>query len=323
MSETGKVFRGRLLVVAFEGWNDAGDAASSAVRTLQEQLEVVPLISVDSETYYDFQFNRPSIGFDDDGNRTLVWPTSTMYSPLVPGQSLPEPVDEPMLNVTGTNTANIYLLQGVEPSRNWQTFVTEIMDVALAADISGMVFLGAMLADVPHTRPVPTFVSSDNAQVRSQLEVERSTYEGPVGILSVLAIAAESAGIPTVSVWASVPHYVQHGPCPKATLALIDKLEEIIDVVIPRGTLVEDTAEWQKNIDKLAQDDDDMTAYITQLEQARDVVDSPEATGESIAQEFERFLRSEDKPDSSGPAAFGGGPIGPVGPSGPAGPPKA
>lgn len=319
MSETDKVFRGRLLVVAFEGWNDAGDAASSAVRTLQEQLEVIELISVDSETYYDFQFNRPTIGFDDDGNRTLSWPTSTMYSPLVPGQSLPEPVDEPMLNVTGTNTANIYLLQGVEPSRNWQTFVTEIMDVALAADISGMVFLGAMLADVPHSRPVPTFVSSDNAQVRSQLEVERSTYEGPVGILSVLAIAAESAGIPTVSVWASVPHYVHHGPCPKATLALIDKLEEIIDVVIPRGTLVEDTAEWQKNIDKLAQDDEDMTAYITQLEQARDVVDSPEATGESIAQEFERFLRSEDKPDSNGPAGFGG----PTGPAGPTGPPKA
>lgn len=316
MSEKDKVFRGRLLVVAFEGWNDAGDAASSAVRTLQEQLEVIELISVDSETYYDFQFNRPTIGFDDESNRTLAWPTSTLYAPLVPGQSLPEPVEEPMLNVTGTNTANIYLLQGVEPSRNWQTFVTEIMDVALAADISGMVFLGAMLADVPHSRPVPTFVSSDNVQVRSQLEVERSTYEGPVGILSVLAIAAESAGIPTVSVWASVPHYVHHGPCPKATLALIDKLEEIIDVVIPRGTLVEDTAEWQKNIDKLAQDDEDMTAYITQLEQARDVVDSPEATGESIAQEFERFLRSEDKPDSNGPAGFGG-------PTGLTGPPKA
>lgn len=322
MSETNKVFRGRLLVVAFEGWNDAGDAASSAVRTLQEQLEVIPLISVDSETYYDFQFNRPTIGFDDDGLRTLSWPTSTLYSPLVPGHTLPEPVDEPMLNVTGTNTANIYLLQGVEPSRNWQTFVTEIMDVALAADISGMVFLGAMLADVPHSRPVPTFVSSENAQVRTQLEVERSTYEGPVGILSVLADAAESAGIPTVTIWASVPHYVHHGPCPKATLALIDKLEEIVDVVIPRGTLVEDTAEWQKNIDQLAQDDEEMSAYIAQLEQARDVVDSPEATGESIAQEFERFLRSEDRPDNSGTAG-GPNPSGPLGPVGPVGPPKA
>ena len=308
MSEKPKVFGGRLLVVAFEGWNDAGDAATSAVRTLQEQLDVIPLFAVDSETYYDYQFNRPTIGFDDEGNRTLTWPTSTMFAPLMPGQSLPEPTEEPMLNVTGTNTANIYLLQGVEPSRNWQTFVTEIMDVALAADSSGMVLLGAMLADVPHTRPVPTFVSSENSQVRSQLDIERSTYEGPVGILSVIADAAESAGIPTVSIWASVPHYVHHGPCPKATLALIDKLEEIVDVVIPRGSLVEDTAEWQKNIDKLAADDEDMTAYITQLEQARDVVDSPEATGESIAQEFERFLRSEDKPDSSGPSGLGGPP---------------
>jgi hypothetical protein len=316
MSDIGKVFGGRMLVVAFEGWNDAGDAATSAVRTLQEQLDVIALFAVDSETYYDYQFNRPTIGFDDDGNRSLTWPTSTMYAPLMPGQSMPEPLDEPMLNVTGTNTANIYLLQGVEPSRNWQTFVTEVMDVALAADISGIVLLGAMLADVPHTRPVPTFVSSENSHVRSQLEVERSTYEGPVGILSVIADAAESAGIPTVSIWASVPHYVHHGPCPKATLALIDKLEEIVDVVIPRGTLVEDTAEWQKNIDKLAADDEDMTAYITQLEAARDVVDSPEATGESIAQEFERFLRSEDKPDSNGTAGFGG-------PTGPPAPPKA
>ena len=159
-----------------------------------------------SEPYHAYRFNRPTIGFDDDGNRTLSWPTSTMYSPLVPGHTLPEPLEESMLNVTGTNTANIYLLQGVEPSRNWQTFVTEILDVALAADISGMVLLGAMLADVPHTRPVPTFVSSENTAVRSQLEIERSTYEGPVGILSVIAAAAASAGIPTVSLWASVPH---------------------------------------------------------------------------------------------------------------------
>ena len=304
MTNSHNVFGGRLLVVAFEGWNDAGDAASSAVRTLQEQLDVFPLHSVDAETYYDFQFNRPTIGFDDNGNRSLSWPTSTLYAPLVPGLEAPQLAEDAQIDVTGSNTGNIYLLQGIEPSRNWQTFTSEILDLALAADISGIVLLGAMLADVPHTRPISTFVSSDNAQVRHQLDVERSNYEGPVGILSVIALAAEEAGIPTLAIWASVPHYVHHGPSPKATLALIDKLEEIIDVVIHRGELVTEAASWEENINKLAGEDEDMAAYIASLEKARDMVDSPEATGESLAQEFERFLRKNEgdvgeKPESN------------------------
>ena len=300
MSNARNPFRGRLLVVAFEGWNDAGEAASSAVTTLQEQLDVIALHTVDPETFYDFQFNRPTIGFDDDGNRALTWPTSILYAPMVPAE-LDETVSEDLLlDVTGANANNIYLLQGVEPSRNWLTFTNEILDIALAADISAIVLLGSMLADVPHTRPISTFVSSENAAVRHELDVERSTYEGPVGILSVIAAAAEEADIPTVAIWASVPHYVHQGPSPKATLALIDKLEEIVDVVIPRGELVAEAAEWEDNINKLAAEDDDMSSYIAQLEQARDMVDSPEATGESLAQEFERFLRTTDKPDSEG-----------------------
>lgn len=290
-------FRGRLLVVAFEGWNDAGEAASSAVRMLQEQLEVFPLHTVDPETFYDFQFNRPTIGFDDDGNRSLTWPTSIIYSPLVPAMESESLAEDADMDITGANSGNIYLLQGIEPSRNWLTFTNEILDVALAADISAIVLLGAMLADVPHTRPISTFVSSENAAVRHELGVERSTYEGPVGILSVISAAAEEADIPTVAIWASVPHYVHQGPSPKATLALIDKLEEIIDVVIPRGELVSESAEWEANIDKLASEDEDMSGYISQLEQARDMVDSPEASGESLAQEFERFLRNTDNPD--------------------------
>lgn len=298
MSESNSPFSGRLLVVAFEGWNDAGEAASSAVKTLQEQLDVFPLHTVDPETYYDFQFNRPVIGFDDSGNRNLTWPTTVLYAPLVPAQEQLTHAEEHLLDATGANSGNIYLLQGVEPSRNWLTFTNEILDVALAADISAIVLLGAMLADVPHTRPISTFVSSENAAVRHELDVERSSYEGPVGILSVIAAAAEEADIPTVAIWASVPHYVHQSPSPKATLALIDKLEEIIDVVIPRGELVAEAAEWEENINKLASEDEDMTQYISQLEQTRDMVDSPEASGESLAQEFERFLRSTDKPEN-------------------------
>jgi len=293
---------GRLLVVAFEGWNDAGEAASGAVKVLREQLELVPIVQVDPEDYFDYQFNRPSVELDDDGNRVLRWPEVALHGPVHP-QSTPDDsisVDaETVLETTGNNAANIYLLTGTEPSRGWKTFTTEIFESIDAHEISAIVFLGAMLADVPHTRPISVFVSSENAAVRTALGVERSTYEGPVGILSVLADAAQKANIPTVSIWASVPHYVHNAPSPKATLALIDKLEEIVNVVIPRGDLVDEATAWETGIDVLAADDDDMSSYIEQLEKARDTVDSPEASGEAIAQEFEKYLRrTEDgRPD--------------------------
>jgi hypothetical protein len=268
---------GRLLVVAFEGWNDAGEAASGAVRTLKEQLELETLLEIEPEDYFDYQFNRPSVSFDDAGNRQLVWPSVTLYGPPTNGS-----------NPTG---GDVFLLIGTEPSRGWKTFTVEIMEAIHTHEIGCVVFLGAMLADVPHTRPISVFTSSENPSVRESLSVERSTYEGPVGILSVLAEAAEKAGVPTVSIWASVPHYVHNAPSPKATLAIIDKLEEVVDVVIPRGDLVDEAAAWESGIDALASDDDDMSSYIEQLEQARDTVDSPEASGDAIAEEFERYLR--------------------------------
>jgi hypothetical protein len=298
--------QGRLLVVAFEGWNDAGEAASGAVRTLQEQLELAPITHVDPEDYFDYQFNRPTIATDDDGNRVIEWPGVTLYGPA--GGDIAQTAGEPLatdaeLTVTGDNGSNVYLLIGTEPSRGWKTFIVEILEAVDANGISSIVFLGSMLADVPHTRPISVFVGSDNAGVREHYSIERSSYEGPVGILSVLGDAAEKAGIPTLSIWASVPHYVHNAPSPKATLALIDKLEEIIDVTIPRGDLVDEAAAWESGIDALASDDDDMTSYIEQLEQARDTVDSPEASGEAIAHEFEKYLRREDgKPDANGKA---------------------
>jgi hypothetical protein len=288
------ILGGRILVVAFEGWNDAGEAASGAVKTLKEQLDVVPLTEVDPELYFDFQFNRPVVT-DDDGRRRLIWPSAVVYGPSIPGHVPEDLAGDAELTVTGDNAHNIFLLLGTEPSRSWRSFTSEIMDVALAADIGAIVFLGAMLADVPHTRPISVFASSDNAAVRAELGVERSNYEGPVGILSALAEGAEDVGIPTIMIWASVPHYVHNAPSPKAVLALIDKLEELVDVTIPRGTLVDEAAAWEAGIDALAADDEEMASYIQQLEQARDTVDSPEASGEAIAQEFERYLRRRDK----------------------------
>jgi hypothetical protein len=289
---------GRLLVVAFEGWNDAGEAASGAVRTLKDLLDLYPIAEVDPEDYFDYQFNRPTIGIDDDGNRSLTWPSVTIYGPTRPNAGRSAGLaDDAEMRVSGDNGSNIYLLLGTEPSRGWKTFTREILDVVEANEITSIVFLGAMLADVPHSRPISVFTSSENAAVRSQLGIERSAYEGPVGILSALADSAERAGVSTMSIWASVPHYVHNAPSPKATLAILDKLEEIVDVVIPRGDLVAEAQAWESGIDALAGDDDDMSSYIEQLEQARDTVDSPEASGEAIAQEFERYLRrGGDKP---------------------------
>lgn len=307
MAEGTGFLGGRLLVVAFEGWNDAGEAASGAVRTLHDVLDVMPIAQVDPEVYFDYQFNRPVLGTDDDGRRRLTWPSATIYGPLAPGSEPEGLADDAELRVSGANADNIYLLLGAEPSRSWKNFTAEILDVALAVDVQGVVFLGAMLADVPHTRPISVFASSENSEVRSELQIERSTYEGPVGILSAIAEAAEDVGIPTVAVWASVPHYVHNAPSPKAMLALIDKLEELIDVTIPRGNLIEEAAAWEAGIDALAAEDEEMAQYIEQLEQARDTVDSPEASGEAIAQEFERYLRRGDGRDGRDGQAGGRG----------------
>ncbi|WP_022899285.1 PAC2 family protein [Humibacter albus] len=305
MTNESGIFDGHILVVAFEGWNDAGEAASGAVRTLKDALDVVPVAGVDPELYYDFQFNRPTIASDDEGQRRLEWPGAVLYAPVSPGIQVDPLEEDAEFHASGAGVGNLHLLLGTEPSRSWKAFTTELIDAALSAGIDGVVLLGSMLADVPHTRPISVFTSSENPQVRTDLGVERPTYEGPVGILSVFADAAETVGIPTLTLWASVPHYVHNSPSPKAMLALIEKLEQMLDVTIPRGDLVADSAAWESGIDALAADDEDMAAYIEQLEQARDTVDSPEASGEAIAQEFERYLRRRgdgrgDKGDGRG-----------------------
>ncbi len=265
----------KVVVAAFDGWNDAGEAASSAVAHLKESGEYEPVYSIDPELYFDYQYTRPQAVMDGDGRRMLRWPEATILRPARPGR--------------GTQ---LWLLTGVEPARAWQAFAGELVDVALREDVTGFVALGSMMSDVPHTRPISVFGGSDNDDVRTRLGLERSTYEGPVGILSVLTHTADQSGIPTASLWASVPHYVAgHTPSPKATLALLDRLEDLTGAKIPRGDLSKDAAAWEASIDAAAADDEEMTEYIRQLERTRDTWDSPEASGDAIAQEFERYLR--------------------------------
>lgn len=288
VTNTSDFATGRLLVVAFEGWNDAGEAASGVARSLVETLGLEPVAELDGERYIDYQFNRPQVGLDDDGGRSLVWPRIQLHTAPGSATASATPLDPAI------GTTEVLVLLGAEPSRSWRGFASEVVDLIDVHDVTGVVFLGAMLADVPHTRPISVFVSSENESVRSEYLLERSTYEGPVGILSVLADAIETAGVPTLSIWASVPHYVHNAPSPKATLAIIEKLDEVSGVAIPRGDLATESTAWESGIDALAAEDDDMAGYIEQLEQARDTVDSPEASGEAIAQEFERYLKRRD-----------------------------
>lgn len=269
------VLGSRIVIVAFDGWNDAGEAASSAVTAMRGDTAYDLVHSVDPELYFDYQYTRPSSRLDSDGRRRLTWPEATLWRPRDPAP--------------GTE---FWLLTGVEPARTWQAFASEFIDVALRDDVTGFVFLGAMLADVPHSRPISIFAASQNDQVREQLGLEKSLYEGPVGILSVLEHFAESAGIPTATLWASVPHYVANStPSPKVTLALLDRLDELTGVDVPRTSLRTEAAAWEASIDAAAADDEEMSEYIRQLEKTRDTWDSPEASGDAIAQEFERYLR--------------------------------
>ncbi|MDJ1115248.1 PAC2 family protein [Microbacterium dauci] len=266
----------RVLVIAFDGWNDAGEAATAAATQVQAAGHFERAFGVDPELYFDYQYTRPQMKADAEGVRSLVWPEATLWRPTDHTEEAPA----------------LWLLTGPEPARAWQAFAAEFVDAALREDITGIVALGSMMSDVPHTRPISVFAGSDNEELRTLLELERSTYEGPVGILSVIAAAAEQAGIPTAALWASVPHYVAgHTPSPKATLALLDKLEEITGATVARGELPADALAWEASIDAAAADDEEMSEYIRQLETTRDTWDSPEASGDAIAQEFEKYLR--------------------------------
>ena len=265
----------RIIVAAFDGWNDAGEAASAAAALLRAGTDYEVVHAVDPELYFDYQYTRPQVGVDAEGRRTLTWPEARLLRP-----------------VHRSDEAEIWLLVGVEPARAWQAFAAEFIDVALREDVTGFVALGSMMSDVPHTRPISVFAGSDNEGVRQALDLERSLYEGPVGILSAIGYAAEGVGIPTASLWASVPHYVAgHTPSPKATLAILDRLQSITGIDVPRGDLAAEAVAWEASIDAAAADDEEMSDYIRQLEQTRDTWDSPEASGDAIAQEFERYLR--------------------------------
>lgn len=269
-----------VMVCAFEGWNDAGDAASGAVAHLIDAWDAQPLADLDSEEYYDYQVNRPTIAFDDNGVRQLTWPTTRLYVARIP-----------------LSSRDVVLVHGIEPNMKWQQFVREVLGLAAELDVRMVVTMGALLSDSPHTRPVPVTGTATDVSLCTDLGLEASHYEGPTGIVGVIQEACGRFGIPALSLWAAVPHYVAQPPCPKATLALVRRIEDLLDVPVPLGDLPDEAHAWELGVNDLAEEDEEIAEYVHQLEEARDTADLPEASGEAIAREFERYLRRRDTDD--------------------------
>ena len=279
---TSQIFSGRTLIVAFEGWNDAAEAASGAAQYIAEISGVEAVAAIDPEEYYDFQFARPTVFFDEAGIRQLSWPNTELMAPTAVSRA-----EHPEFS-------NICVMLGVEPSRRWRAFTEEILEMVTDREIDTVIFLGAMLAEVPHTRPIGVSATSQNEAAREQLGVERSHYEGQVGILTVLGQAFEANNIATIALWASVPHYVHNTPSPKAMLALVAELEKHLGVSFDRTALAEQAFTWERGVDEVSLADDDMAGYITELEKKHDEAESVQASGDFLANEFEKFLRQKD-----------------------------
>ncbi|MEV6314936.1 PAC2 family protein [Streptomyces sp. NPDC051776] len=280
-----------VMVAAFEGWNDAGDAASTAVGHLDREWKGEVFAALDAEDYYDFQVNRPTV-FLEGGVRKITWPTTRLS----------------VARIGGSKPRDLVLVRGIEPSMRWRSFCNEILGFAHELGVEMVVILGALLGDTPHTRPVPVSGVTSDPDLARTMDLEETRYEGPTGIVGILQEACTHAGVPAVSLWAAVPHYVSQPPNPKATLALLNRLEDLIGIRIPLGELPEDARAWQLGVDQLAAEDSEVAEYVQSLEEARDTAELPEASGEAIAREFERYLRRRDGQPGAGPGTPGAGP---------------
>jgi predicted ATP-grasp superfamily ATP-dependent carboligase len=270
------------MVCAFRGWNDAGDAASNAVSFLAGALDARRFARIDSEEFYDFQANRPCIRFDDDDKREISWPTVEIFEAQAPRAP-----------------RDLVLVQGVEPSMRWRAFSAHMVDLAEALGVQVVVSLGALLGDVPHTRPVSLTGHASDAALLERLGIQGSTYEGPTGIVGVLHTACAQAGLPSASLWATVPHYVAAAANPKAALALLRRVEVLIGVSVDVSELESAAGDYERQVGLAVQSDPDIQAFVERLEQAVDSEDGDPPddvpSGDTIAREFQRFLRQRGR----------------------------
>ena len=279
--------RAPALVCAFKGWNDAADAASSAITFVGSALGAKRFATIDPEEFYDFQATRPRVKLVDGEAREIVWPAVELYEARVPRAP-----------------RDLILLSGSEPSFRWRTFSSLITELAEVLGTQLVVTLGALLADVPHTRSISVTALSSDRSLIARLGLSPSSYEGPTGIVGVLHAACQQAGLPSASLWAAVPHYIAATPNPKAALALVRKLEGLVGVAVDASELEHAASDYERQVNAAVQSDPDVQAFVERLEQAAgseaDDETGPLPSGETIARDLQRFLRQRG-PVNPGP----------------------
>jgi proteasome assembly chaperone (PAC2) family protein len=285
-----------VLVAAFEGWNDAADAATTAVKYLDERWSARGFAEIDPEEFYDFSSTRPHVQLVDGLTREIVWPSNTFSAAALPAAR-----------------RDVVLALGAEPQLRWRTFCEQVLSIVRETGVELVLTLGALLADVPHTRPVQVTGTAADDELVSRLGLQRSRYEGPTGIVGVLHDALSRAGVPSASLWAAVPHYVAATPSPKAALALVQRTADLLSSPMVVTDLEIAAASYERQVSEVVEADDDVSAYVRQLEERApdedddDLDDGEYATGEAdfsdvdlpsgeaLAAELERFLRDHDQ----------------------------
>ena len=269
------------MLIAFSGWNDGAEAATGALDHLlsawtDSNDDVVPVLiaQVDSEDFYDYQVSRPQVRVSDSMQREITWPGTQIFGLSIPSMK-----------------KDLVIVTGVEPSMRWKSFTREILDIADDLETSMIITIGAMLSDTPHTRPIRILATTSNPSIGSRLDLQPSNYQGPTGIIGAIQDGCTKRGIESLSLWASVPHYAPNAPSPKASLALIQAIEDYLGVSIPLGDLREQAETWEDSVTQLASEDADVADYVKALEASKDAADLPEVSGETIAKEFEKYLR--------------------------------
>jgi proteasome assembly chaperone (PAC2) family protein len=276
--------RAPALVCAFKGWNDAGESASSALTFMGASLEASRFATIEPEEFLDFQSVRPEVKLLDGLSRTIEWPEWEIYEARIPRAP-----------------RDLILLSGPEPSMRWKTFAGAVVELAEALDVQLVVQLGALLADVPHTRPVSVTGQASDLGLIERMDLQPPTYEGPTGIVGVLHAACADAGMPSASLWAAVPHYVAVVPNPKGALAILRRLETLVGVTVDASSLEEAASDYDRQVSRAVDLDPDVQAFVERLERAADEEEGgtdPEQlpSGDVLAREFQRFLRQRGGP---------------------------